>query len=32
MSNEELDGLRLAYKNVVDKWVDAIRAEGAGHS
>lgn len=29
MSNEELDQLRIAYKNTVDKWVDAIRAEEA---
>jgi hypothetical protein len=29
MSNEQLDQLRLAYKNAVDKWVDAIRAEEA---
>lgn len=29
MSNEELDQLRIAYKNAVDKWVDAIRAEEA---
>jgi hypothetical protein len=29
MSNEELDQLRLDYKNAVDKWVDAIRAEEA---
>jgi len=29
MSNEDLDQLRFAYKNAVDKWVDAIRAEEA---
>jgi hypothetical protein len=29
MSNEELDQLRIAYKNAVDKWVDSIRAEEA---
>jgi hypothetical protein len=29
MSNEDLDQLRLAYKNAVDKWIDAIRAEEA---
>lgn len=29
MSNEELDQLRVDYKNAVDKWVDAIRAEEA---
>jgi len=27
MSKEDLDQLRLAYKNAVDKWVDTIRAE-----
>lgn len=29
MSNEDLDQLRVAYKNAVDKWVDAIRFEEA---
>jgi hypothetical protein len=29
MSNDELDQLRIEYKNAVDKWVDAIRAEEA---
>jgi hypothetical protein len=29
MSKEDLDQLRIAYKNAVDKWVDAIRAEEA---
>ena len=29
MSNEDLDQLRVDYKNAVDKWVDAIRAEEA---
>ncbi len=29
MSREDLDQLRLAYKKVVDDWVDAIRAEEA---
>jgi hypothetical protein len=29
MSNEDLDQLRVAFKNAVDKWVDAIRAEEA---
>jgi hypothetical protein len=29
MSKENLDELRVAYKNAVDKWVDAIRAEEA---
>ena len=29
MSNEDLDQLRITYKNAVDKWVDAIRAEEA---
>jgi hypothetical protein len=29
MSNEDLDRLRVAYKNAVDKWVDAIRTEEA---
>jgi hypothetical protein len=27
MSKPDLDQLRLAYKNAVDEWVDAIRAE-----
>lgn len=27
MSNQDLDQLRIAYKNAVDKWVEAIRAE-----
>ena len=29
MSKEDLDQLRLDYKNAVDRWVDAIRAEEA---
>jgi hypothetical protein len=29
MSKEDLDQLRLAYKQAVDKWVDTIRAEEA---
>ncbi|MGB8013142.1 MAG: hypothetical protein WCF68_16125 [Terriglobales bacterium] len=29
MSKEDLDQLRLAYKNAVDEWVDTIRAEEA---
>jgi len=29
MGSEDLDQLRVAYKNAVDKWVDAIRAEEA---
>jgi hypothetical protein len=29
MSREDLDQLRLAYKKVVDEWVDAIRNEEA---
>ena len=29
MSKEDLDQLRLAYKEAVDEWVDAIRAEEA---
>jgi len=29
MSKEDLDQLRLAYKKVVDEWVDTIRAEEA---
>jgi hypothetical protein len=29
MSKEDLDQLRLAYKNSVDEWVAAIRAEEA---
>jgi hypothetical protein len=29
MSKEDLDQLRLAYKEAVDDWVDAIRAEEA---
>jgi hypothetical protein len=29
MSKEDLDQLRIGYKNAVDKWVDAIRAEEA---
>jgi len=29
MSKDDLDQLRLAYKKVVDAWVDAIRAEEA---
>jgi hypothetical protein len=29
MSKADLDQLRLAYKNAVDEWVDAIRAEEA---
>jgi hypothetical protein len=29
MSKEDLDQLRLAYKKVVDEWVDAIRNEEA---
>jgi hypothetical protein len=29
MSTEDLDQLRVAYKNAVDEWVDAIRAEEA---
>jgi hypothetical protein len=27
MANEELDQLRVAYKQAVDNWVEAIRAE-----
>jgi hypothetical protein len=29
MSTEDLDQLRIDYKNAVDKWVDAIRVEEA---
>jgi hypothetical protein len=29
MSKQDLDQLRIAYKNAVDKWVDTIRAEEA---
>jgi hypothetical protein len=29
MSKQDLDQLRMAYKNAVDKWVDSIRAEEA---
>jgi hypothetical protein len=29
MSKEDFDQLRTAYKNAVDEWVDAIRAEEA---
>ena len=29
MSNEDLDQLRIDYKNAVDRWVDTIRAEEA---
>lgn len=29
MSKEDLDPLRLAYKEAVDEWVNAIRAEEA---
>jgi hypothetical protein len=29
MSNEDLDQLRLSYKEAVNEWVDAIRAEEA---
>ncbi len=29
MSTADLDDLRIAYKNAVDKWVDTIRAEEA---
>jgi hypothetical protein len=29
MSTTELDQLRLAYKDAVEKWVNAIRAEEA---
>jgi hypothetical protein len=29
MSKEDLDQLRLAYKEAVDEWVNAIRAEEA---
>ena len=29
MSKEDLDQLRLAYKKVVDGWIDAIRNEEA---
>jgi hypothetical protein len=29
MSTANLDQLRIDYKNAVDKWVDAIRAEEA---
>ena len=29
MSREDLNKLRLAYKKVVDEWVDAIRNEEA---
>jgi len=29
MSQADLDQLRLAYKQAVDEWVDAIRAEEA---
>lgn len=29
MSNETLDQLRLDYKQAVDEWIDAIRAEEA---
>jgi hypothetical protein len=29
MSTPDLDQLRIDYKNAVDKWVDAIRAEEA---
>ena len=29
MSNSELDQLRVSYKEAVDEWVDAIRAEEA---
>ena len=29
MSKEDLDNLRLAYKQAVDEWVDTIRAEEA---
>jgi hypothetical protein len=29
MSKEDLDQLRLAYKQAVDEWVDTIRAEEA---
>jgi hypothetical protein len=29
MSEADLDQLRLAYKEAVNKWVDAIRAEEA---
>jgi hypothetical protein len=27
MSTQDLDQLRIDYKNAVDKWVDTIRAE-----
>jgi hypothetical protein len=29
MSKEDLDQLRASYKDAVDEWVDAIRAEEA---
>jgi hypothetical protein len=29
MSNLDIDQLRLDYKNAVDKWIEAIRAEEA---
>lgn len=29
MTTNDLDDLRIAYKNAIDKWVDAIRAEEA---
>jgi hypothetical protein len=29
MSKDDLDQLRLTYKQAVDEWVDAIRAEEA---
>ncbi len=29
MSKEDLDQLRIAYKEAVDEWVDTIRAEEA---
>ena len=29
MSEQDLDQLQLAYKEAVDEWVDAIRAEEA---
>jgi hypothetical protein len=29
MSKEDLDHLRMDYKNAVDEWVNAIRAEEA---